>query len=386
MNLDKEIIYLDNNATTKLDPTILEVMLPYLTDLYGNPSSNHIAGKISKDAVIDARIHLSNLIGCEMNEIYFTSGATEAINIALQGIVDLSKKTKPHIITVVTEHPAVIETCKYLELLGVEITYLPVNSDGLIDIPTFKNSFKQNTILASVMSVNNETGVIQPIYELADITHFNNAIFMTDATQAIGRIPINVKEGNIDILCISGHKFYGPKGIGALYIRSKGKHKVPLNPLFHGGGQENGLRSGTLNVASIVGLGKAAEIALLQFKAESIKIKKLRDKLEKGLLKLPNTFVNGNINQRAHNVSSICFENTDADAIMIGMKNILVSNGSACSSNSIEPSHVLKSMGKSDMQSFSTIRFSVGRFNTEDEINKTIKIVSDIVTDLRQLN
>lgn len=378
-------IYLDNNATTIIDPIVLESMMPFLTNNYGNASSNHNLGLISHNAVKESRHHLSKLIDCEEHELYFTSGATEAINLSLKSVIDNCSSPNPHIITSTTEHPAVLDTCKFLEGKGVRVTYLPVSNEGLIDIDDFEKAFESSTVLACIMYVNNETGVIQPIKFLSQIAHKHNVIFMSDGTQAVGKIPVNVYESGIDILCLSGHKFYAPKGIGALFLRSKRPFKPKVSPQQHGGGQEKGLRSGTLNVPGIVGIGKAAELSFLQLQKESNRIRNLRDKLEKKLLQLSGTSINGSIKSRINNTTSICFEGADADAIMVGLKSIAVSNGSACSSTSIEPSHVLKAMGKSDNQAFSTIRFSLGRFTTESEIKETIKIVTKVVLQLREL-
>lgn len=382
---DNKTIYLDNNATTKIDPIVLDAMMPFLTNNYGNASSNHDLGLISNSAVKESRSQISKLIGCEEHEIYFTSGATEAINLSLKSIIDDCDKPNPHIITSLTEHPAVLDTCKFLEKKGVRVTYLPVSNEGLIDIKAYEDAFNTSTVLACIMLVNNETGVIQPIEKLAKIAHKNNVLFMSDGTQAVGKIPINVYESEIDIFCISGHKFYAPKGIGALFLRSKRPFKVKLSPQLHGGGHEKGLRSGTLNVPGIVGIGKAAELSLIQLKKESEKVKSLRDKLETSLLKIVGTSINGSTTSRTNNITSICFDGADADAIMVGLKSIAVSNGSACSSSSIDPSHVLTAMGKSDAQAFSTIRFSLGRFTTESEIDETIKTVTRVVSQLREL-
>jgi cysteine desulfurase len=380
-----DIIYLDNNATTRIDPLVLEAMMPFLTNRYGNASSNHDLGLASNTAVKESRLWLSKLIGCEEHEIFFTSGATEAINLVLKSIIDNCDKENPHIITCVTEHPAVLDTCKFLEQKGVKVTYLPVSNDGLINITDYETAFENSTVLACIMMVNNETGVIQSIETLAEIAHKHNVIFMSDSTQAVGKMSINVYELGIDVLCLSGHKFYAPKGIGALFLRSKRPFKPKVSAQLHGGGQEKGLRSGTLNVPGIVGIGKAAELSFLQLKKESDRIKNLRNKLETNLLKLPGTSINGSVKYRSSNTTSICFDGADADAIMVGLKLIAVSNGSACSSSSINPSHVLKAMGKSDSQAFSTIRFSLSRFTTEAEINEVVKSVTRVVSQLRAL-
>jgi cysteine desulfurase len=377
------IIYLDNNATTKIDPRVLEAMMPYLTDDYANAASTHPFGVNAYEAVKNARSQIANLINCEMNEIIFTSGATEAINLAIKGIAANYKNKGKHLITVTTEHPAVLDTCRYLESIGYEVTYLPVQKDGLLDLEDVKQSIRSDTILVSVMLVNNEIGVIQPIKEIAEIAHSREAFFMTDGTQAVGKMPVNVDLLKIDLMSFSGHKFYGPKGIGALYVRSKQPNKVKLNPILHGGGQEKGLRSGTLNVPAIVGFGKAAEIARQEIEADAKRISNLRDYLEKELLKIENTSLNGHPKQRLYNVSNICFKGVDADAMIIGLRNIAVSNGSACTSTSIQPSHVLKAIGLSDEDAFSTLRFSLGRFNTKAETDTVIKKVKDTVKSLR---
>ena len=380
-----ENIYFDNNSTTKIDPFVLDAMLPFLTERFGNASSSHEFGNDANLAVKNSRSILAKLLGCEAHEIVFTSGATEAVNFALKGIVEQSDQKKPHIITCLTEHSAVLDTCRYLENKGVSVTYLPVSTEGFIDIKEFEDAITSSTILACIMHVNNETGVIQPINLLSEIAHKHNFLFMSDATQAIGKLPVNVYSSGIDILCFSGHKFYGPKGIGGLFIRAKRPFKVRPIPLLHGGGQEFGLRSGTLNVPGIVGMGKAAEIILKNFSEENLAIRRLRDKLESTLLSLEGAILNGDRSHRTSNTTSICFRGVDADALMVGLKNISLSNGSACSALSMEPSHVLKAMGRSDIEAFSTIRFSLGRFNTEFEIDYVSKMVQKVVSDLRQL-
>lgn len=382
----EETIYLDNNATTKLDPRVLEAMLPYLTEEYANAASNHEFGISVNNAVKTSREKIAELIGSETNEIIFTSGATEAINLAIKGVAETYSNKGSHIITVQTEHSSVLDVCKYLETKGYEVTYLPVESDGLINLNVLKNSLRKETILVSVMFVNNEIGVIQPIKEIAEIVHSNNSIFMSDATQAIGKIPVNVNEYGIDLMSFSGHKFYGPKGIGCLYVRSRRPNKVKLSPVIHGGGHERGYRSGTLNVPGIVGLGKASELAFQEMENNSIQIKKLRDYLESELLKIKDTFINGHKTKRLYNTSNMCFKGVDADAIMTGMKNIAISNGSACTSMKVEPSHVLKAIGRKDDEAYSSIRFSLGKFNTIEDINKTITTLHHQVTLLRKLS
>lgn len=381
-----QVIYLDNNATTRIDPRVLEAMMPFLTEDYANAASTHPFGVTAYEAVKYSRSQIANLIGCESNEIIFTSGATEAINLAIKGVAENYKDKGKHIITVLTEHPAVLDTCRYLESVGYEVTYLTVGKDGLLDLETVRQSIKHDTVLVNVMLVNNETGVIQPVKEIAEIAHSKEVFFMTDATQAIGKMPVNVDELGIDLMSFSGHKFYGPKGVGCLYIRNKRPNKVKINALLHGGGHERGLRSGTLNVPGIVGLGKAAEISKQQMETDAKRIGDLRDYLETELLKVESTVLNGNIQKRLCNTSSICFKGADSDAMIIGLENFALSNGSACSSTSVEPSHVLKAMGRSDEDAFSTLRFSLGRFNTNEEITQAIQVVKVTVKNLRSMN
>jgi len=378
----KQTIYLDNNATTPLDPQVLEEMLPFFTIEYGNASSRHFLGNRALQAIKKARTQVASLIGCEDYEIIFTSGATEAINTALIGVSEFQKEKRNHLVTVCTEHPAVIDTCKFLESKGFDVTFLPVQNDGLIDLSILENAVTKNTAIVSVMYVNNETGVIQPIKKIADLTHEKGALFMTDATQAVGKIPVNVNDLGIDILSLSAHKFYGPKGVGALYIRSRRPNRVKLIPLIHGGGHERNLRSGTLNTPGIIGIGKACEIAKKEMLANEKKIGELRNYLENELLKIDDVFINGNITSRIYNTSSVCFKGVDADAIIIGLENICVSNGSACSSNSFEPSHVLKRMGMSNAEAFSTIRFSLGK-NNKEEITYLLGVINKLINNLR---
>lgn len=379
-------IYLDNNATTQLDERVLNSMMPFLTSAYGNAASNHSFGVQINQYVKEARGHIANLLGCDATEIVFTSGATEAINLAIKGVAKEYKHKGNHIITASTEHPAVLDTCKSLETEGYEVTYLPVERDGLITLEALKAAIRSDTILISVMLVNNETGVIQPIKEMAALAHVHEIFFMTDATQAVGKFPIDVQDMGIDLLAFSGHKFYGPKGVGALYVRSKRPFKVKLPALLHGGGHERGMRSGTLNVPGIVGLGEAARIARAEMTADAKRIGELRDELEKGLLETEGSFVNGSTTNRLYNVSNICFEGADADAIIAGLENIMVSNGSACSSTKVEPSHVLSAMGLSDDQCYASIRISLGRFTTRDEITTAVTDVKSLVANLRAMN
>jgi len=380
------MIYLDNNATTKIDPSVLDAMMPYLTSEYGNSASNHPFGVAINQKIKEARERVAELIQCDATEVIFTSGATESVNIAMKGIAQELKNKGNHIITVSTEHPAVLDTCKALQASGHEITYLAVNSAGLIDLETLKQAIKPTTILISVMYVNNETGVIQPIKAIADIAHEHQIAFMSDATQAVGKLPIAVYELGVDILAFSGHKFYGPKGVGGLFVRNKRPFKVKLSALIHGGGHERGMRSGTLNVPGIVGLGKAAEIARNEMEKNAIEITRLRLKLEKSLLEIEHAVINGSPTNRLYNVCNIRFKDVDADAIISGLTDMMISNGSACSSTKVEPSHVLKAMGLSDDDSYSSIRISLSKFTTDTEVDTAVKVLKESVNRLRQMN
>lgn len=369
------LIYIDNNATTPVDKRVFDAMLPFLMDNFANASSTHHFGISANETVKKARVQVADLIGAEESEIVFTSGSTESINIALKGVaINYSAKGR-HIITVSTEHPAVLDTCLYLESNGYEITYLQVSKDGLIDLNQVQNSLRSDTILVCVMYVNNETGVIQPIKEVAYLAHKAGAFFMTDATQAVGKIEINVDDLGIDLMCLSGHKIYGPKGIGALYVRQH-NNKVKLSAFIHGGGHEKGLRSGTLNVPGIVALGKACEIAKHEMKQDAERITTLRNELENELLKIGRTFINGNHGNRIFNTTNICFQGRDASVIIGKMKNVAVSNGSACASAVIKPSHVLTAMDIAEDDALGSIRFSLGKFNTLAEVKEVVKIIS----------
>lgn len=373
------MIYLDNNATTQIDSRVLEAMMPFLKNEFGNASSSHHFGLRIAQAVDESRELTSKLIGAKSDEIIFTSGATESINLALKGFALANQGKGKHIITVETEHKAVIDTCKYLETIGFDVSYLPVKKDGLIDLEDLKNELRGDSILVCVMLVNNETGVLQPLKEIAKITHDAGVIFFSDATQAVGKIPVDVNELQVDLLAFSGHKFYAPKGIGGLYAKELKKNATKIHPLLHGGGHENGLRSGTLNVASIVGLGVACEIAKDEMRKDAKRISALRDELEKTMLNFSNAFINGSIKSRIYNVSNICFPNNDANVLIGRMKNVAVSNGSACSSAIIEPSHVLKAMGLSDDDAMASIRFSFGKFNTDEDVQSVSAILRELL-------
>lgn len=380
--MPSEIIYLDNNATTPLDPRVLEEMMPYFEGLYGNSSSAHLLGKRIKVAVDKARGEVGDLINSNPEDIIFTAGATEAINIALRGLPNMGIQNGKHIITVSTEHPAVLDTCKYLESTGVSVTYLGVNSEGLIDLEELKEVITAETVLISVMLVNNETGVIQPIKQIAEIAKEHGVLFMSDATQAVGKFQIDVIESNVDLLAFSAHKFYGPKGIGGLYVNPR----LKLNPLVYGGGHERGLRSGTLNVPGIIGMGAAARYAGQEMQKDSSFVGELASRLQEGLLSIEAASLNGSVEKRLYNTVNICFEGVDNEALLLNLRNICVSNGSACSSLTMEPSHVLLEMGLSKEQANSSIRFSLGRFNTMEEIDKTVLEVSKSVKRLKAVN
>ncbi|MDQ2721371.1 MAG: IscS subfamily cysteine desulfurase [Bacteroidota bacterium] len=378
-------VYLDNNATTPMDPRVLEQMIPYFLDHFGNAASrSHSFGWAAEEAVNYAREQVAQLIGAEPKEIIFTSGATEADNLALKGVFEMYATKGNHIITIKTEHKAVLDTCRHIEKLGGVVTYLDVKEDGLIDLKELENAIQAKTIMVCVMYANNEIGVIQPIKEISTIAKKNGVLFFTDATQAVGKIPVNVISDGIDLMAFSAHKMYGPKGVGALYVRRKNP-RVKLTAQIDGGGHENGMRSGTLNVPGIVGFGKACEICRIEMKKESEQIKNLRDKLEAGLLRLDETFLNGNTQKRLPNVSNVSFKFVESEALMLGFnKNIAVSSGSACTSASIEPSHVLKALGLADDLAHSSIRFGLGRFTTEEEINYTLGQVKETVLKLRE--
>ncbi|QDW22259.1 cysteine desulfurase family protein [Flavobacterium sp. KBS0721] len=373
----QQTIYLDNNATTQLDQRVLDVMLPYFTTAYANASSSHLAGLTIHEAVENAVWQTANLIGANPEEIIFTSGATESINLAIKGF---SNQNKKHIVTVSTEHKAVLDTCQFMESIGFEVSYLPVDSDGILDLQLLNDSITDQTLMVIVMMVNNEIGVIQDIDTIAAIVHAKKALFMCDATQAVGKMAVDVQKSGIDLLALSAHKFYGPKGVGALYLSAKAK--IKLTPQIHGGGQQRKLRSGTLNVPGIIGLGKACEIAKAEMKKDQERIQKLRDHLEKSLLQIEGSFVNGNTTNRIYNTSNICFPGVNSESLILALQNISVSNGSSCSAVTSEPSHVLKALGLSDENALSSIRFSLGKFTTQEEIFLTIERVCALVREL----
>jgi cysteine desulfurase len=379
-------IYLDNNATTPMDPRVLETMLPYFNQKFGNAASrNHAFGWVAEEAVDYAREQIAKIIGATEKEIIFTSGATEADNLAIKGVFEMYQEKGNHIITMVTEHKAVLDTCKHVEKLGGKVTYLSPKADGLIDLQELEAAMTSETILVSIMYGNNEIGVIQPIKEIAAIAHKYGALFMTDATQAVGKIPVDVNADGIDLLAFTAHKMYGPKGVGALYVRRKGP-RVKVTAQMDGGGHERGMRSGTLNVPGIVGFGKACEICMQEMESEAKRLSALRDKLQKSLTVLEESYVNGNVEHRLPHVANISFKYVEGEGLMMAMKDLAVSSGSACTSASLEPSYVLKSLGLSDDLAHSSIRFGLGRFTTEEEVDYAIEVTKKSVTHLRELS
>ena len=380
-------IYMDYNSTTPCDARVVEAMLPYFAQNFGNAASKtHSFGWHAEEAVEFAREQIADLIGSEKNEIVFTSGATEAINLALKGIVEAYVSKGNHIITSNVEHKAVLDTCKHLEKQGVEVTYLPVNAEGLISSQQVEEAIQPNTVLIVIMYANNEIGTINPVREIGVVARKQNVLFFTDATQAIGKIAVNVNDDNIDIMAFSSHKIYGPKGVGALYVRRRNP-RVKLIAQIDGGGHERGMRSGTLNVPGIAGFGKAAEISKNEMQKEAQQLKMLRNKLENALLNLNEVYINGSREFRLPNVTNLSFKNVEGQALMMSInKEIAVSSGSACTSASLEPSYVLKALGLDDELAHGSIRFSLGRFSTEEEIDFTIQQVSKAVKQLREMN
>ncbi len=380
-------IYLDNNATTPCDPRVVDVMLPYFYEKSGNAASrSHPFGWIAEEAVDIGRGQIADLLEVDPKEIIFTSGATEADNLALKGVFEMYRRKGNHIITLTTEHKAVLDSCKKIEKMGGEVTYLDVNTDGLVDLAQLEAAIKENTILVSVMFANNETGVIQPIKEIGDICKKHGVLFFSDATQAVGKIPVHPKELGIHLMSFSAHKMYGPKGIGALFVNRKNP-RVKVTAQIDGGGHERGMRSGTLNVPGIVGFGKAAEIAKKEMKQDAERLSKLRDRLEEGLCKMEEVYVNGNREHRMPHVTNISFKHVEGEGLMMTFnQDIAVSSGSACTSASLEPSYVLIALGLGDDLAHSSIRFSLGRFTTEEEIDLAIEAVSNGVNHMRSLS
>jgi cysteine desulfurase len=380
-------IYMDNHATSPLDPRVLEAMMPYLTTKFGNAASrNHSFGWEAEQAVATAREQIAQLIGASSKEIIFTSGATESDNLALKGIAEMYRERGNHIITQATEHKAVLDTCKRLEKHGYRITFLPVKDDGLIDLEDLKRAMDAETILVSIMAANNEIGVLQPIREIGALCHEKGVIFHSDAVQALGKVPFNVIADNVDVASISGHKIYGPKGVGALYVRRRNP-RVQIAAQIDGGGHERGMRSGTLNVPGIVGLGKACEIAAQEMDSEAARLRAMRDslkaKLEAGL---DYVRVNGSMEHRLPGNLNTSFLYVEGESLLMGINDVAVSSGSACTSATLEPSYVLKALGLGDDVAHSSIRFGLGRFNTQAEVDYVAAKVIDVVQKLRELS
>ncbi len=380
-------IYLDHNSTTPCDPRVVETMLPYFTEKFGNAASrSHPFGWETEEAVDYAREQVAALIGADPKEIIFTSGATEADNLAIKGVFDMYAAKGNHIITANTEHKAVLDTCKHVEKMGGSVTYLNVKTDGLIDLAELEAAITPKTILIAIMYANNEVGVIQPVKEISAIAKKHGVLFFSDAVQAVGKIPVDVNKDGIDLMAFTAHKMYGPKGVGALYVRRKNP-RVKVTAQMDGGGHERGMRSGTLNVAGIVGFGKACEIAKNEMAADAERLSKLRDKLENALLKLEEAYVNGSTEHRLPHVANISFKYVEGEGLMMGFnKNIAVSSGSACTSASLEPSYVLKALGLGDDLAHSSLRFGLGKYTTEEQIDYTIEQVSNTVLKLREMS
>ena len=380
-------IYFDNHATTPVDPRVLEAMLPYFGDKFGNAASrNHSFGWAGEEAVENARGQVASLIGATPKEIIFTSGATESDNLMIKGVAEMYREKGNHIITQAIEHKAVLDTCKRLEKYGYEVSYLPVQKDGRVNPEDVRKAIKPTTILITVMYANNEIGVINPIQEIGKIAKERGIIFAVDGVQAVGKIPVDVQKDNIDLLAISAHKIYGPKGVGALYVRRRNP-RVQLSAVIDGGGHERGMRSGTLNVPGIVGLGKACEVAQQEMAQESARLFALRERLRKGLeAKLDEVFINGSMEHRLPNNLNMSFAYVEGESLLMGINDIAVSSGSACTSATLEPSYVLKALGVGEDLAHTSIRFGLGRFNTEEEVDYVIDKMVQVVSKLRELS
>ena len=380
-------IYMDNHATTPLDPRVLETMMPYLTNKFGNAASrNHQYGWEAEQAVEEARKQIAALIGADPREIVITSGATESDNLAVKGVAYMYREKGDHIITAVTEHKAILDTCKHLEKDGFRVTFLPVNNKGLVDLDDLKKAITDKTVLISIMTANNEVGVIQDVKEIGRIARERGVLFHTDAVQAAGKVPFDVNAMNIDIASLSAHKMYGPKGVGALYVRRRNP-RVLLTPIIDGGGHERGMRSGTLNVPGIVGFGKAAELARTDLAKESAEMFRLREKLRTTFEReLDEIYINGDLEKRLPGNLNMSFAYVEGESLLMGINDIAVSSGSACTSASLEPSYVLKALGVGEDLAHTSIRFGVGRFNTEEEVDYVAQRVIDTVRRLRELS
>ncbi len=380
-------IYMDNHATTRVDPRVLEAMLPYFTERFGNAASrNHSFGWQAEEAVEVARKQVADLIGATAKEIVLTSGATESDNLAIKGAAHMYREKGNHLITVVTEHKAVIDTCKHLEKEGFEVTYLPVQRDGLIDLDGLRAAITPRTTLISVMAANNEVGVLQPIAEIGAMAREHGVLFHTDAVQAAGKVPFDVNALNVDMASLSAHKMYGPKGVGALYVRRRNP-RVLLTPIIDGGGHERGMRSGTLNVPGVVGFGKAAALCQEELVEEGARLTALRDRLLAGLRReLDEIYVNGSLEHRLPGNLNVSFAYVEGESLLMGINDIAVSSGSACTSATLEPSYVLKALGTGDELAHSSIRFGLGRFNTEEEVDYAAGKVASVVKRLREMS
>jgi len=380
-------IYLDNNATTPMDPRVLEAMLPYFVENFGNAASrNHSFGWVAEEAVDYAREQVAKLINADPKEIIFTSGATEADNLAIKGVYEMYASKGNHIITATTEHKAVLDTCKHIEKTGGKVTYLEVKPDGLVDLAELEAAITPETILIAIMYGNNEIGVIQPVREISAIARKHGVLFFTDATQAVGKVPVDVQKDGIDLMAFSAHKMYGPKDVGALYVRRKNP-RVKVTAQMDGGGHERGMRSGTLNVPGIVGFGKACELCMNEMESEAKRLSIMRDRLESALMELEEAYVNGNREHRLPHTANISFKYVEGEGLMMGFnKDIAVSSGSACTSASLEPSYVLKALGLGDDLAHSSLRFGLGRFTTDEQIDYTINAVKNTVLKLREMS
>jgi cysteine desulfurase len=380
-------IYMDYHATTPMDPRVFAAMKPYFLETFGNAASrNHSFGWEAEEAVEKSRKQIASLIGATAKEIVFTSGATESNNLALKGVAEMYAEKGNHIITAATEHKAILDTCKRLEKHGVRVTYLPVQTNGLVDMEQLQAAITDKTILISLMYANNEIGVLQPIAEIGKLAKSKGVLLHTDATQAVGKVPVNVIKDNIDLMSLSGHKMYGPKGVGALYVRRKSP-RVQLTAQMDGGGHERGMRSGTLNVPGIVGLGEACALCQAEMAEESKRLGHLRDKLRDKLQsELDETYINGTMEHRLPNNLNISFAYVEGESLLMGINDIAVSSGSACTSATLEPSYVLKALGAGDDLAHSSIRFGLGRFNTEEEVDYVAAKVIDVVKKLRDLS
>ncbi len=380
-------IYLDHNATTPCDPRVVEAMIPYFTNNFGNAASrNHPFGWQAEAAVDLAREQVAKLIGADPKEIIFTSGATEADNLAIKGVFEMYASKGNHIITCNIEHKAVLDTCKHIEKEGGEVTYLKVKDNGLIDLAELEAAIKPTTILIALMYANNEIGTIMPMKEISAIAKKHGVLVFSDATQAVGKIPVDVNKVGIDLMAFTAHKMYGPKGVGALYVRRKNP-RVKVTAQMDGGGHERGMRSGTLNVPGIVGFGKACEICMNEMEEETIRVSKLRDKLQTELLKVEESYLNGDKDHKLPHVTNISFKHVEGEGLLMGFnKNIALSSGSACTSASLEPSYVLKALGLGDDLAHSSLRFGLGRFTTEEQIDYTVEQVTNTVNKLREMS